>query len=187
LFEALKNEYKIENALYPGSFTHITASFFIPKVIYVDVDKQAKRFFKDMKAVKELINSEKTYPQETSVDFIGQSYTEPLAIKKESVDLLISQFSGIISRYCKNYLKLGGLLLANNSHADAGIAYLDKDYELIAVVNEVKGRTIITNKGLKDYFIPKGNINPSIESLMKSGKGIKYTQTSENYIFKRIN
>lgn len=77
LFEALINEYSIENTLYPGSFIHITASFFLPEVVYVDTDKQAKRFFKDKEAVKELIDSNKIYPQATSFTFIGQSYTAP--------------------------------------------------------------------------------------------------------------
>lgn len=187
LFEALNNEYSIGNALYPGSFTHITASFYIPEVFYVDTDRQAKRFFKDREKVKELIDLNKVYSQESIFTFIGESYSEPLNLKDESFDLLISQFSGIISRYCKNYLKIGGLLLANNSHADAGVAYLDEDYELIAVANQVNGLTKITAENLKSYFVPKGTAKPTIESLMKSGKGIKYTHTADNYIFKRVN
>jgi hypothetical protein len=187
LFEALNAEYSIGNALYPGSFTHITASFYIPEVVYVDTDKQAKRFFKDCESVKVLIDLNKMYPQESIFNFIGENYSAPLYLKDESFDFLISQFSGIISRYCKNYLKIGGLLLANNSHADAGVAHLDEDYELVAVTNEVNGRTKITADDLKSYFVPKGTTKPTIESLMKSGKGIKYTKTADNYIFKRVN
>lgn len=134
-----------------------------------------------------MIDLKKVYSQESSFHFLGESYSEPLPLKAESFDLLISQFSGIISQHCKNYLNIGGLLLANNNHADAGVAYLDKDYELIAVANHVDGLTKITSENLKSYFVPKGSTNPTIESLMKSGKGIRYTQTADNYIFKRIN
>lgn len=186
LFNTVIKNYSVENALYPGSFVHIAASFFIPEVVYVDNDKQAIGFFKEKELVREIISSRKTYSQEPIFNFIGANYIEPLDLKTESFDLLISQYSGIISRYCKNYLKIGGLLLTNNSHADAGVAYLDNDYELIAVVNEDIGKMIITNKDLNDFFIPKGNTKPTIESLVKSGKGIKYTRTADNYIFKRI-
>lgn len=186
LFESLREKFELKKALYPGSFTHIVPSFFIPEVVYVDVDKQAKSFFADRSAVKELIDAKKIYLQETSFSFIGQNYSEPLNLEEESFDLLISQFSGIISRHCKKHLKIGGLLLANNSHADAGIAYLDKDYELVAIISETNGQTSITDKDLETYFIPKGDAQPTIVSLMKLGKGIKYTKNADNYLFMRV-
>ncbi|WP_338791884.1 hypothetical protein [Bernardetia sp. MNP-M8] len=186
LFNVVTNEYRTKKALYPGSFVHIAASFSIPEVVYVDTDKQAIRFFREKEVVREIINTRKTYSIEPIFGFIGANYIEPLDLKKESFDLLISQYSGIISRYCKNYLKIGGILLTNNSHADAGVAHLDKDYELIAVMNEENGEIRISDKDLDEYFIPKGKINPTIEGLIESGKGIKYTRIADNYIFKRV-
>lgn len=50
---------------------------------------------------------------------------------KTKFDLLISQYAGFISDTCINYLKVNGYLLVNNSHADAGLAAIDKDYKLL--------------------------------------------------------
>lgn len=43
LFSILIETYKIQKALYPGSFVHITPSFVIPSVAYIDTDRRAKR------------------------------------------------------------------------------------------------------------------------------------------------
>mgnify|MGYP003981283415 CR=1 FL=1 len=105
LFEAIRNKYGCRSALYPGSFIHITPSFIFPGVIYIDSDSQAKKFFKNIKDVKEIINSKKQYPEKSNVIFFGQSYLKPLPIPVNSTDLLISQYAGFVSMYCKKYLK----------------------------------------------------------------------------------
>lgn len=186
LFKAFTEQFGIGNTLYPGSFTHITASFFIPEVVYVDTDKQAIRFFKDTQAVQGMIDANKIYPQAARFSFLAEDFRSHLDLIDENFDLMFSQYSGIISQYCKRYLKIGGFLLTNNSHADAGVAILDKDYELIAVTHEQQGRTVISDKDLQAYCKPKKAEKHSIESLMKLGKGIKYEQSADNYIFKRI-
>ena len=134
VFRAILDKYNISSALYPGCFVHITPSFTFPKVIYVDNDGKAKKFFSNKLLVKEMIDSRKQYNDESNFEFIGQDYNKPLSLKEQSFDLLISHYAGIISQPCKKYLKRGGLLLANNSHADAGIAYLDSDFKLIATI-----------------------------------------------------
>jgi hypothetical protein len=97
LFVAIRNKYGCKSALYPGSFIHITPSFIFPEVIYVDSHSQAKRFFKNIKDVIEIINSKKQYPKKSNVIFFGQSYLKPLPTPVNSIDLLISQYAGFVS------------------------------------------------------------------------------------------
>ncbi len=184
LFEALQAKYNFERALYPGSYVHVTPSFYIPKVVYVDSFKKADTFFKDRETVTAFIENNKAYPGSPTFDFIFSDYARPLDLEADSFDLLISQWAGPISQRCKRYLKPGGLLLANNSHADAGIAYLDPDYQLEAVVNNSRGKFTISETDLDAYFIPKKDKEISLDFLLASGKGIGYTKTAENYLFK---
>ncbi|MBP2030413.1 hypothetical protein J2755_001347 [Methanohalophilus levihalophilus] len=186
LFETLKNRFSINNALYPGSFAHITPSFFFPEVVYVDSDDRARKFFDQKDEVAKLISKNRNYNSEPSFDFIPQDYSKPLDLKEESFDLLISQYAGFISQNCKKYLKIEGLLLANNSHGDAGIASIDDDYELIAAVYVKNGKYHITEKNLESYFIPKKETEITKEYLRKLGKGIGYTKTANSYLFRRI-
>ena len=47
LFEMLVDKFGSKQALYPGSFVHITPSFAIPSVTYVDSDRRCPGFFAD--------------------------------------------------------------------------------------------------------------------------------------------
>ena len=101
-------------------------------------------------------------------------------------ELLISQYAGFISNACKDYLRIGGYLLVNNSHGDAGLASIDKDYKLISTVHKTRGKYRLSNASLEYYFIPKRNIKVTKELLFKIGKGVGYTKTAPLYIFQRI-
>ena len=185
LFDQIQKQFKIQKALYPGSFAHVTPSFFIPNVVYVDSDKNAVKFFSHMEVVTELIERRKTYSQTSNVRFIGQDYMKPLDLQDNTFDLLISQWAGPISQACKRYLRQGGFLLVNNSHADAGIAFLDPDYELVHVVNAKKEKYSFSCENLDTYFIPKKGKQITLEGLLESGKGVGYTRTAYGYIFKK--
>ncbi len=186
LFEALKAKFSIHNALYPGSFVHITPSFFFSEVVYVDTDLRSKKFFEQNNLVADLIAKKKTYSSDAVFHFISADYSHSLDLNEKSFDLLISQYAGFISQACKRYLKINGILLANNSHGDAGMAFIDADYEFIAVVYVKGGKYHITNKNLESYFIPKKNIEVTKEYLEKLGKGLGYTKTANSYIFRRV-
>jgi len=185
LFAELQEKYAVKSALYPGSYVHVTPSFYFPDVVYVDSFKKANTFFDDRKTVIAFINENKTYPEPASFRFIHKDYSKALDLDEGRFDLLISQWAGPISQSCKKYLKAGGILLANNSHADSGLAYLDPDYQLAAVVKSNKGKFSISEKNLDAYFIPKKEQAVSFETLMQSGKGIGYTKTANSYIFKK--
>lgn len=107
-----------------------------------------------MEDIIKFIKKNKKYATEPKIKFINKSYQNELPIK-DKVDLLYSQYGGPISQYCKKYLKKDGILLVNNSHANAGIAFLDMDFELIVAVNNRDKKVSISEKNINDYFVPK--------------------------------
>jgi hypothetical protein len=181
LLQQLVEKYTIESALYPGSYTHVTLSFYIPHVVYVDSDPKAKKIFNDIESVQRFVDQHKTYAEDAIIEWYGQSYAKPIPTKKK-VDFLFSQYAGPISQDCKQYLKKGGILVANNSHADAGLAFLDPDYELVAVAQNHADKVRISEKNLEEYFIPKKE-KMTLAQLRAHGKGLGYTKTASNYIF----
>ncbi len=186
MFRVLAKQFNPDRVLYPGCFVHMTPSFVFPEVVYVDMDQRAKRFFAAPEVQKH-ISDHKEYPQEAQVKFHDQDYTKPLPERDESFELLISQYGGFISQHCKRYLKGGGWLLANNSHGDASMAYLDDDYELVGVVNRRGSRFTLSAKKLEDYFIPKKDRPITKEYLTKIQRGIGYRKTAFAYIFIKNN
>lgn len=184
LWELLAETFDIERAIYPGSFIHITPSFHIPSVAFIDSDRQAKKFFAEPEGVMKMNNERKAYKQSAEFKFLPLNYTKNLDLEEKSFDLMISKYAGIMSQCCKKYLRKGGILLANNSHGDAGVAYLDNDYELVGVVNATKGKFRISNKNLDKYFKMKSGKTFTMQELIAKGKGVGYAHTSPNYLFR---
>jgi hypothetical protein len=184
LFQRLYQQYHIQSALYPGSFVHITPAFVFPTTAYVDNDKQAIKFFAQSDLMP-YIQSRKSYPQPPTVTFYPQDYRTPLPEPDQQYDLLISQYAGFISQHGKRYLKLNGRLLANNSHGDASMAFLDPDYTLTAVIHRRNGRYSLSTNNLDSYFIPKKPIEITKAYLEERQKGIAYAKTAASYLFQR--
>ncbi len=185
LFALLQAELSIQLALYPGSYVHISPSYAIPTVCYVDTDSKAKAFFRDILALETEIHKNVSYTQPTAIRFHGQDYREPIPEAEQSFDLLISQYAGIISQPCKRYLKPGKYLLVNNSHGDAGVAALDPDYALLFAIDRRDGKYRISKTPPEHYFIPKKPEQNTRESILSLGKGIAYTKTAPLYLFRR--
>lgn len=187
LFKSITEKYNIKSAMYAGSYTHITPSFFTPYVVYVDSYKKAQVFFDQPEVVK-YINERKAYKENVKVKFYLSDYSKDFGEKEESFDLLISQYAGFISQACKKYLKIGGILIANNSHGDADMAHLDNDFEFIGVYNrKTDTQYSISEKELESYFIPKKTgLVITKDILLKKQSGTGYTKTPSGYIFKRI-
>ena len=183
LFAMLATKLGLRSALYPGSFVHISPSYAIPTVCYVDTDRKAKAFFRDIPALEAEIHQNASYTGPTAIRFYGQDYTKPIAEPEQTFDLLISQYAGIISQPCKRYLKPGKYLLVNNSHGDAGIAALDPDYTLLFALNRRDGKYGISKTPPQEYFIPKKPELNTTESILALGKGIAYTKTAPLYLF----
>jgi len=185
LFRLIKRTYGITRAIYPGSYIHISPSFIFPDVVFIDSDKNAIKFFKSDK-LNELVCERKEYDEDPKISFHGVDYKSPIDGLHRQFDLLISQYAGFISDTCKEYLKIGGFLLVNNSHGDAGLASIDEDYLLISTVHKAKGKYRLSHTSLEQYFIPKRQIIVTKESLYKTGKGVGYTKAAPLYIFQRI-
>jgi hypothetical protein len=185
LFRLLKNAYEISRVIYPGSYIHISPSFIFPDVVYIDSDKNAKKIFNSNELFP-LVNKRKEYTEDPKITFLGVSYEDPIEEFHSHFDLLISQYAGFISSACKDYLRIGGYLLVNNSHGDAGLASIDEDYKLVSTVHKNKGKYRLSPTSLEKYFIPKKNIIITKELLYETGKGVGYTKTAPLYVFQRI-
>lgn len=185
LFRILKNEYGINKVIYPGSYIHISPSFIFTDVVYIDSDKNAKMYFQSNDLIH-IIQTKKEYPEDPKITFFGLSYENHIEELKLKFDLLISQYAGFISYACKEYLKIGGYLLVNNSHGDAGLASIDENYQLISTVHKGKGKYRLSQASLDKYFLPKKDVLITKELLFKTRKGVGYTQVAPLYIFKRV-
>lgn len=185
LFRVLKSTYEITKAIYPGSYIHISPSFIFPDVVYIDSDKNAIRFFQSNQLI-ELVRERKEYNEEAMITFHGVDYKDLIEEYQFQFDLLISQYAGFISEACKNYLRMGGYLLVNNSHGDAGLASIDEDYQLVSTAHKTRGKYRLSHTSLDKYFIPKRKIKVTKELLYKTGKGVGYARTAPLYIFQRI-
>ena len=186
LFRLLRDEFDIANAIYPGCYIQISPSFIYPFVVYIDADKNASKFF-NSGSLEEIVKERKEYSAEPQIMFHGMDYRKPVEAYLSKFDLLISQYAGFISEPCKPYLRTGGYLLVNNSHADAGMAALDADYRLIAALHRRSGKYRLSTSSLDKYFIPKKAIAVTRELLLERQKGIGYTKTAPLYLFQKVN
>lgn len=189
LFEILRSEFDVESGLYPGCFVHVTPSFVIPQMVYVDSNTGARRFFEEGTAQSTVLDR-KNYPAEPEITFFRQDYSKPLPVEDGSVDLLISQYAGFVSENCKRYLRFGGYLIANNSHGDAGLACSDADFELAAVVDRRGENFTLRTKNLHEYFVPKSRSLPTdvraTRAYLKAlGRGLGYAKSAAGYVFLR--
>lgn len=186
LFQRLNEEYSIVRVLYPGSYAHITPAFVFPVVIFNDVYKKLEKLY-DSDKVFDYVNRRKIYSEEPYYTYINKNYNKKLPLKEKNFDLLISQYAGFVSRACKPYLKIGGILVVNNSHGDASMASVSSDYEFIAVINKRNNKWTLSTRNLDKYFIPKKNIKITEEYMLEHSHGLGYTKTASDYVFKRIN
>jgi len=185
LFKIIAEEFNVKKGLYPGSFVHITPFFFIPEMVYVDMDKRCKKFFADP-GLEDLIGSNQAYDFPPVYHFYSADFSNPINEQENSFDLLISLYAGFISQSCQRYLKKEGILLANNSHGDSSLAYLDQNFKLIGVVKRNNEKFSITTKELDSYFVPKSGKKISRKEIEKSMRGPGFTKTAYAYLFCKL-
>ncbi len=183
LFEKITALYRPQRGIYPGSFVHITPSFYIKDMTYIDSDKRIKRFFAD-ENVMSYIESNKLYSETAVVNGIQADYSAELPLENNTFDIMFSFYAGFISQSCKKYLKSGGVLVCNNSHGDASIASLDREYELTGVVKRNGNRFSITNKDLHTYFIKKDGSAVDRVKVESRMTGERFTRKGYAYVFK---
>lgn len=184
LFEILKDRYNPNKCLYPGCFVHITPAFFFINTTFVDTEKRAQEFFVDPQ-VQTFLIQQKRYSAPPQMTFIKQNYTQELPISAD-YDLLISQYAGFVSKYCKKYLRKGGYLVTNNSHGDASLTSIDDDFRFVAAINRRGERFWLAKKPLDDWFVPKKTMDITPELILEKQRGIGYTISASNYIFEKV-
>jgi hypothetical protein len=179
LYSLIEKSYHIKTALYPGSYIDISASLVIPNVTYIDNFKGAIKFFQHMDEIKDYIILNKQYDEAQVIQFFGIDYNE--SIDMSEVDLIISQFAGFVGQATKKYLRKGGILLCNDSHGDATLAYVDDDFEFIGVIDSCNQ---IVSSGLDKYFKFTKEKDIDIHIVRSTMKGPKYKLQPSNYIFR---
>jgi len=185
MFSVLADAFLIDQVLYPGSYVHLSPSFIFPSVVYVDTDRRTKQFFADHTGVEALVNARKRYDESPEITFHHADYTTDLDEPDESFELLISLYAGFVSEACKRYLRVGGWLVANNTHGDASMASIDSDYEFVAAIKHRSGSYQLDSRNLDLYFAPKGDVEVTPELLRSTGRGVGYTKSASAYVFQR--
>ncbi len=183
LFSALADAFDVSTVLYPGSWVDVATSFVFADVTYIDIDRQAAKFFADAEGVDELIAQNRLVESPGRWRFIPKDYTTPLEVPAESFDLLVSLYAGFVSEHCTRYLRPGGFLLVNASHGDAAMVSIDPQYELVAAITSRSGSYTVRRDNLDTYLIPKKPIEVTVESLHTSGRGIAYNKPAFAYVF----
>ncbi len=180
LYRAVAHAFGVVSALYPGSHVDIAPSLVIPKVTYVDSYRGTIQFFRHLNEIQSFIEQEKEYPGTCELSFIGAAYENELKI--DPVDLIISQYAGFAGQATKRYLKTGGILLSNDSHADATLAKFDEAFELIGVIDEDNQ---LSSTHLEGFFQLSKGREVDLANVRKTMKGPKYTRMAENYLFRK--
>ncbi len=187
LYRQIRSIYKVEKALYPGSFVHVTPSLIFPKVVYADFFPHTQEFYSS-ESLKEYLEKNKEYKESVKFRFHHTNYNAGIPEEFGSFELLISEYAGFVSQVCKNYLKKDGILIVEDSHGDASMANVDKDYELIASYRRKSDEQYtITSEDLREYFMPTSRkITIDRQYIEELARPIRYLTVTDGYIFRKI-
>jgi hypothetical protein len=186
LFKALKERYDCNEALYPGSSVHITPSFFYPHVVYVDQSRTAAEFFCDMDGIQAYVGRNKHYKRNAYIRFIAQDYTVPLALPKGGFDLLISLYAGGVSQACKEYLKIGGIVVTNDHQNDVDGVINNTGLKLKAIVKYSSGKYRFLDKNVETHLASMRKRKKSKNYLQSTSQGVAYRESIDvYYLFER--
>ncbi|MEU1428404.1 hypothetical protein ABZ412_15150 [Nocardia sp. NPDC005746] len=184
LYTAVAEYTGARRVIYPGSYLDLAPSYVWDDVTYLDSDHRAQRAFTRTHAI-EAARARKRYSGEPRINFHPGDYTQTLReLPTAAWDLAISLYAGPISEHVKELLRPHGWLLANNSHADAGLAHLDPDYQLAAAIQHRNSRYTLTTTDLDRYLQPRRPPHPTRDQLHAIGRGIAYTHPAAAYLFR---
>ncbi|MGW2632744.1 hypothetical protein ACWC2K_25915 [Streptomyces chattanoogensis] len=184
MYEAVAAHTGAQRVLYPGSYLDLAPSWTWPDVTYLDSDPRARSAFADPALARRLATRHKSFPEDPRITFVPGDYTHTLeALPADRWDLVISLYAGPASEHATRCLRPGGWLLANNSHADAGLAALDPAYRLTAALHSDHRRYRLVAHHLDRYLQPKRPPHPTRQELRKRGRGIAYTHPATAYLF----
>ncbi len=185
LFELIQEKYHPTEVLYPGCSIHITPAFFFPYVVFIDQDPAAMTFFSTHELVLDLVRRHRKYRRSPYIRFISQDFTKPLPVPKNQFDLILALYAGGVSKACRSYLKIGGLLLTNNHQNDAVEATQDNELVLIAIVQKRQGKYRLIDKERGESLKIRNQTSQSKRYLRQTDSGVEYIENESYYIFKR--
>ena len=185
LFKLVQQEYHCAEALYPGSFIHITPSFYFPHVVYVDKHPAAAKFFGDTGSVLRFINRNKAYKRSPYVRFLELDYSAALPLGESWFDLLISLFAGGIPGACLRYLKPGGLLLINDFQGVLLEATNEPALELAAAVRYRRKKYELVRESPRDLLHGAKKLDNS-PYLKQTSRGMVYVEKEIYFLFKKL-
>lgn len=193
------SEQQANQCLYPGSYIHVTPSLCFSSCTYVDPFVGAKNhvhdfFQNDRNQLTEYLLGPNA-DDNLHIEFIQTSvedFAHPKRDDPHKFDVLLS-FSapGRISEVCAPLVRRNGLLLVNDEHGDASLAYSQEDvWRLVGLIQHV-GTQIQTDPAVLDtcFCGKSGNILPH-QALQNSGMALskrpfKYTTNPVLYIFQK--
>ena len=164
----LKEKFKVEKVLYPGSWIHLTPSLVFPFVVYVDNFSKMESMFKDSELIQYILTHSEMSKKPT-IKYHKIDYQNEIPEKKKSFDLLISLSSGFVSQYCGSYLRENGLLFVNNEHFDATKAFVDEGFSPIGIFSS-NGRLIQGKKSISEYFKTRNDEMITLEMVLENSK-----------------
>lgn len=176
LFEFLEKEFKPKCVLYPGSSIHITPSFYLKHVTYVDMSSLSKEFFEDKKEVSQFIFKNKIYKESSFWEFIGRDFQTEIGLRDNYFDLLISIFSGNLIEHCENYVKNGGIILTTSLFSDNEAMKHRSGYQLTGAINEFNGK----------YKFGAKSPKRKKSKLIRKNNSFEYADNEEYYIYKKM-
>jgi hypothetical protein len=167
-FLVISKKFAPRKALYPGSWIHVTPTIVFHHVVYVDLFSKMEKNFTNSELL-EYIEKHSEYQIKPKLVFHKSDYREDFGETKDSFDLLISLSSGFVSQACAPYLKKAGLLLANNEHYDASMAYVDPNFKAIGVFKTPK-LLIQSEKEIESYFMTTKGFPITLEMVKENSE-----------------
>jgi hypothetical protein len=189
-FLVINKKFSSRKVLYAGSWIHVTPSLVFPYVVYVDLFSKMEKFFTNSELLG-YIKKHTQYRTKPRLDFHQSDYQKKFGEKEASFDLLLSLSSGFVSQACASYLKKDGLLLANNEHYDASMAYTDPRFKVIGVFKTPNNLTQ-SEEEIENYFITTKGTPITLEIVEEDSKRspsrakYKLEKNAPLYLFQKI-
>lgn len=185
LFKLVRETHGGTEVLYPGSSVHVTPALFFPHVVFVDRDPAARRFFEEMDLVLGYVRQNKHYRRSPQIEFLPLDFLEPLPVREEGFDLLLSLYINGIAGACKKYLKKSGLLLTHGDSEDAVEAWNDPDYAPVGLVEYRVRQYQWSDHELTPPVPPKKRSSRAKKYLKRVNEGIEYIENESYLLFRK--
>jgi hypothetical protein len=185
LFRLLREEFRPDEALYPGCSIHLTPACFFPQTVFVDRDPAAERFFSQRADILEFVRRHRVYRRTPDIRFFHQDFTDPLPVRKDEFDLLISLFTVGVAKACQSHLKSGGLLLTDNYRQSAAGILRTGVFEPVAAVVFRKGKYVFTGMDEAGERKPAAEPEKQKRYLFRQAGGITFRDEETYFLYRK--